>query len=104
MNEYICILFICYEFIYYFLFSIIKLTSPLLAQKYDRIIETIQDAWEADMSARLSADMICERIRGFCVQEFGEKTTDSGVMSEVSVCACTYLLLYLDDIYPGLRN
>lgn len=66
------------------------------AQKFDRVVETIQDAWDGDANARLSADMVFERIRAFRIEQFGDKTTDSGLDLEVClfVCLCVNVCNY----------
>ena len=51
--------------------------SPSLHQEYDSIRDTIEESWDQEPEARLSAQCIAERIRMFKLSKFGSK--DSGL-------------------------
>ena len=79
--------------------QIFTLPSSLLhdtnTQKFDRVVETIQDAWDGDANARLSADMVFERIRSFRTEQFCDKTTDSGLDLDVCLSVCLFVCVFV---------
>ena len=60
------------------------LSLPLPIQDMDTIPQTIEEAWDQDSEARLSAQCIAERIRSFRQSKAGASFKDSGYLGSAT--------------------